>query len=75
MTEETLRRVIREECRSVIREELAPIKAQLDGLEQEVRSGFSRVTEALTFLASCWPGSMPGHKSHVARKIEEILSV
>jgi len=67
MTEETLRRIIRGEVREIVREELVPIR-------EEMRAGFARITEALTFLASCWPGTMPGRKSHVAREVEKILS-
>ena len=50
------------------------VETRLDGVEKEVREGFARVTNALSFLANCWPGTMPGRKSHVARKVEEILT-
>ncbi|MDE2654915.1 MAG: hypothetical protein OXI71_14010 [Gemmatimonadota bacterium] len=87
MTEEILRRVVRE----VVREELAPIKARLDALESRMdglesrmdglesrmdvlTAEVGRTTDVLRFLARCWPGTMPGHESHVSQEVERILS-
>ena len=50
------------------------VETRLDEVQKEMGEGFARVTNALSFLANCWPGTMPGRKSHVARKVEEILT-
>ena len=59
-----------------MREELKPIEKRLDGVEKRldgVETGIGRLGDAVMFLTNCWPGTMPGHRSHVAREVEKII--
>lgn len=79
-TLDQLREVIREELagepfqeavRSVVREELEPLKKDVGGLKKDVGS----IKKALVFMADRLPGSAPGRKSYVAREVEKILEI
>jgi len=59
------------QIREIIREE----SLTRDDIREVVREELEPVKDALAFLASCWPGTIPGRKSHVARKVENILEV
>ena len=55
-------------------EKLAPIYQRFDGVEQRLDKMELRLGDAIMVMANNWPGTMPGHKSHVARKVEKILT-
>ncbi|MDE2752962.1 MAG: hypothetical protein OXI83_10330 [Gemmatimonadota bacterium] len=52
-----------DQFREILREELQPIHRRLDSLES-----------AILVLANHVPGSVPGHKSYVRKKIEETFA-
>ena len=42
----------------------------MDAMEVAV----GRLGDAVVYLANCWPGTMPGRKSPVAKQVEKILT-
>ncbi len=58
-----------EQIGRLLDDRLKGVHQRLDGVEQRLDG----VGDALIYLANCWPGTMPGHKSHVAREVEKIL--
>lgn len=67
---ERIQSVVRGEVRTIVRDELKPIIQRLDRVEQRL----DRVGDAVVHLANCWPGTMPGRKSHMAREVEKIIT-
>ena len=58
-----------ETFRELIREELAPVTRRLDRIEGRLKG----VEGVIVHLAQCFPGSMPGHDSHVVTAVREKL--
>ena len=65
----TLRRIIREEVRAPVREELEPLHKRLDVIERWLDG----LANAIVFMAEQFPGTMPGKESHVVAGVKKHL--
>lgn len=67
-----LSREDREWILSTFRQHAGPTEERVRGI---VREEIRPVRDALIFMASRLPGSVPGRKSHVVRKVERIFGL
>lgn len=63
-----------EQIRTMLRRELTPIAGEAGRTRLKMEARFERVEKAIAVLANRGPGTTPERESHVARRVEKVLS-